>query len=141
MDINLSVDPSDSVRIFINGNLAAEICVNALEGIADFEKELAYARRLEKLPKIFQSHVRHLIEGQDLWGEGLDKKEAKFEYVKGLLDGFQGKTISHPMQMGLPLGQRHLLPDVLPDSTPAYGAGYSHGKSIATILEAIDHAV
>ncbi|HEY9646765.1 MAG TPA: hypothetical protein V6C88_10365 [Chroococcidiopsis sp.] len=139
MDINLRVEPNDSVRVFVNGSLAAEVCVNELDGIPDFARELDRSRRLEKLPFIFKSHIKHLIDGQNLWEEGFSKERCRVEYSRGLIDGFQKKTIAHPEQKNLPLGQRELLPGIPPDSYQTYRMGYDHGIAIARILEVLDH--
>lgn len=127
MDLNISCSPNEHIRIFINSNFAGEIAVNELETYENLAIEIEKARRLEALPKIVKSLVEQVFELKNL-EDHINTSEAKKQsaYTQGVIDGLSKTKIAHPS-----------LPDILPRYDPSYEKGYTNGKFLIDLLNAI----
>lgn len=119
MDINLT-NTHELIRLFVDGELKAEIVVGRVTTETDLLQEVSEARMLQCLPKLFRQMLKEYVRRQA-------KDREKF--LVGLGDGFHLKTIQHPLPG---------VPEIRPDYDPHYGEGYSIGEAIARIQSEVD---
>lgn len=123
MDINLTLDAHDGVRVFVNGALACEIAV----GMTDTRDRLAadvHAARYAVAGMVLLSRALDRVEDihhrEDHVNTTADAKRAA--YLRGLFDGVRVRQEPHPMPG---------LPGIRPEQSPSYEEGYDTGEAIA----------
>src|SRR5262245_50902253 len=112
MDLHLTCDIRDHVRLFVNGALVAEIAVAQCDTRDTLAEEVQQARALKGLAR--QVHtLPALFREAGLLPDHTAKTpvEKMDAFMRGWQDGMEGKTIPHPFAG---------VPPTMPDSTPSY---------------------
>lgn len=120
--------PGEPCEIFINGQLAAE-CLGGTavtrDKLLDQLRELRTLRTMRNAIGWTLDRLRTIVNIEDHINTKPVAKQQQF--VRGLFDGLQGKTVPHPMGAGIPPMQ--------PDHTHSYTAGYEYGDCLRRCLE------
>lgn len=131
MDLHLSqLDPRDTVRLFINDRLCAEITVGLCEDRDHLLAEVTAARCLQTLARWlrrFPSLVNTLEKRHDHACPKPEQRQAAF--LRGLCDGMAGRTVPH--------STHPLIPGLPPEHSTSYGLGYSEGQGWRRALAGI----
>lgn len=124
MDVHLSaLDPRDSLRLFLDNVLVAEIAVGVVSDQAALAAEIEQARCLKALAT-FIHHWQHDLERVKDLPDPVERTPAARQaaFCRGLEDGLCDRTAPHPYPG---------VPPVLPEHSAAYRAGYHHGEAMA----------
>ena len=123
-DIHLSQADGEFVRVFVNGELVAEVFGGKAQTALEWEDKLRHARTLCSLPRMLTSFVdrlRTIINRED---HNFPKPDAKVTaYIAGFADGMCGITAPHPMGEMIPRMQR--------DYSPCFSEGFEHGQAVS----------
>ena len=114
MDIHVSA--SEHVRVFIDGELQAEIAATC-STLKDLEKEVVDARTLQVLLRV----NRELVSKLDSYDS---KSPLRDRFIAGLTSGLSGETAQHPMPG---------VPTIAPDYQPDFHAGWRVGEALTRI--------
>ena len=104
MDIHVNRD--DHVRVFVDGNLQAEITLQNTRGIDDLNAEVERARHLEVLARFLSVAMKN-IDNQS--------------FGDGLLSGLREESVQHPMDG---------VPNIAPNHNPQFLKGWDIGMAL-----------
>ncbi len=132
MDLHIKTDPGQMVRLFVDGQLQAEIFPNATQVRDDLVEELKRARQLRALPKIQKAYAERL-DKVHLREDPVGKPQKKtILYLAGFADGLLDRSQPHPM-----LPDTHTMPL---HGSPCYGEGFETGRVIHSLQRQLDAA-
>ena len=121
-DINVSAARiSEPVRVFVDGELIAEVVGGSHLTRTDLIKEVQEARVLEKVPAILCRLIKELT--------SVKKEEERIERARGLIDGLMGARVPHPMPG---------VQTIRPDYSLSYAQGYDLGGFLASVARRDD---
>ena len=136
MEINLVTagKAKDILLINVNGKLACEVAVGMAQTRDDLFEKVTAARKLRALPRIIAGIMSDLARIADMPDHIHTTPQKKREAcLRGLVDGFEGKTVPYP-------GGEGLIPPIPPDSTLSYSRGYQIGEVFARCVKGEDVA-
>lgn len=124
MDLHLTCTPHETLRLYVSGQLQAEIAVGVCDTRDTLTAEVHAARCLRALA----TRVRHL---PDQLRAALDHPDHAHRapqaqaaaLLRGLLAGLACQTVAHP--------HGPLVPPVPPESSRTYARGYVLGEALA----------
>ena len=124
MDLHLTCDTRDHVRLFVNGALVAEIAVAQCDTRDTLAAEVAQARGLQRLARqlrLVPLDFRQRLTRKDAAHPRAEAQQAAI--LRGLLDGLEGHTHPHP--------QGPMIPPIRPEASQSYERGYEQGEALA----------
>lgn len=128
MDLHLTCEARDHVRVFVNGALVCEVAVQACLTRDTLAQEVQQARALQALASLVRRLGELLQEAGDKPDHNFRTPAAKTEaYVRGLRDGMAGTVVPHP--------SHPFVPPIPPESTPTYERGFRQGAALAWCLQ------
>lgn len=133
MDIYLTPSPHDRslLRLFLNGELVAEVVVDRAQTARDWVRELEKARALQSLAWIIGGWREELAHAKDIPDASEKPAARQAAYGRGVEAGLLGETRLHPWGG---------VPPIPPESGVAFGRGYQLGMALARCTQVIGEA-
>ena len=113
MELNIKVDASEHLKIFVNGKFAAEIAVKEVLALENLVGEVREARALKTLAKVLPKYLKEMPTRKDTG-----------EAALGFIDGLRRATIPHPSGG---------VPPIRPNYNKDYSLGYDFGEFLMNV--------